>query len=339
MREYKLAIVGASSVVGEITGKVLEEYNLPISEYRFFDVKELSGQVVSFQGREHEIEELSEESFKESFDYAIFVSNQEVSKKYIPIAVEHKCVCIDRSGYYSMTKGIPLVVPEVNMDDADLNEGIIACPCSTAIEAAVALCHLDRVYRIKRAVCSTYQAVSDAGVGGIQDLDSGIEHYVRNSKHELKSFKYEIFNNIIPQIGEFLEDRYTRAERTMIDETKKVLKRSNIPLTVTSVRVPVFNSNCMSINVEFEKEYEINGLIEVLDNAPGIIVRDDINRCIYPMPIDTNNHDKVFVGRIRRDYSVKSGVNLWVACDNTRKGAASNIVQILDGLIGKAKKL
>ena len=237
-----------------------------------------------------------------------------------------------------MNKGVPLVVPEVNMDDAEQNEGIIANPNCSTIQAVVALSPLDRAYRIKRIVYSTYQAVSGAGLGGIQDLESAIENYVANTKHELKKFPYEIFNNCLPHIDDFEDDKYTKEEHKMINETRKILKRSSLPITATTVRVPVFNSHCESINIEFEKEFEINDLVETLRAAPGIIVKDDIEHNIYPMPIDTNNQNKVYVGRIRRDYSVKSGVNLWVVADNTRKGAGANAVQILEGLLKKQQR-
>lgn len=338
MQRYKLALIGATGVVGEIARKVLEEHNLPISEYKFFASSKSAGKVISFEGREYEINELTEESFNEGFDYAIFTCGKDISEKYIPYAVENKCICIDGSGFYSMSKGIPLVVPEVNLDDIDQNEGIIACPSSTSVEGAIVLSTLDRAYRIKRAVYSTYQGVSYEGISGIHDLESAIEHYTVNSEHELKKFPYEIFNNCIPQVGEFLVDRYTSEEERLINETKKLLKKSNIQITATSAFIPVFNSDCMSINIEFEKDFEINGLIEELEKAEGIIVRDDITRNIYPMPMDTNNQNNVFVGRIRRDYSVKSGINLWTTCDNLRKGLAINIVKILEGLITKKNR-
>ena len=319
MYKYKLAIIGVVGVIGETIRKELEEHNLLISEYRFFDTKEQSGKIITFLGKEYEIEELTEGTFNEQFDYAIFNCESDISSKFIPIAIEHKCICIDTSNIYRMTKGIPLVVSEVNMDDVEHNEGVIACPCSIATETSIILSPLDRAYRIKRAVISTYQAVSDTELNNIRN--------------------YEISNNCIPQIGEFLEDRYTTEERQIIDETRKVLKKSNIPITATSVLVPVFNSHSMSINVEFEKEFEINGLIEVLEEADGVIVRDDIERSIYPMPIDMGKQDNVFVGRIRRDYSVKSGINLWSSCDSLNKGVASNIVQILEHVISKRNRI
>ena len=333
MHKLKLALVGTTGVVGRITRKVLEEYNLPIKEYKFFASSKSAGKKIVFNGTEHTVQELTENSFDDGFDYAIFTAGSKVSEKFIPIANEKNCTCIDNSSFYRMTKGVPLVVPEVNMEDAEQNEGIIANPNCSTIQAVVVLSPLDKKYRIKRVVYSTYQAVSGAGLAGIQDLESAIENYVANTKHELKKFPYEIFNNCIPHIDDFEDDRYTKEEHKMINETRKILKRSNLPITATTVRVPVFNSHCESINVEFEKDFEINDLIETLKESPGIVVKDDINNKVYPMPIDTNNQDKVYVGRIRRDYSVKSGVNIWVVADNTRKGAGSNAVQILDGLL------
>lgn len=335
MRDIRLALVGSTGVVGEITRKVLEEKNLPISEYKLFASSKSAGKIINFMGKEYEVQELTESSFDEGFDYAIFTAGSKVSEKYMPIAVEHGCTCIDNSSFYRMNKGIPLVVPEVNMDDAERNEGIIANPNCSTIQAVVVLSPLDRAYKIKRIVYSTYQAVSGAGLAGIQDLDGGLNRYLSKTKYELKKFPYDIFNNCIPHIDDFEEDRYTKEEHKMINETRKILKKSTLPITATTVRVPVFNSHCESINVEFEKDYEINDLIETLQLAPGIVVKDDISRNIYPMPIDTNNQNNVFVGRIRRDYSVKSGVNLWVVADNTRKGAGANAVQILEGLLKK----
>lgn len=338
MSKYKLALVGATGVVGRITRKVLEEHNLPISKYKFFSSSKSAGTNIVFNNENYIVEELNEHSFEEGFDYAIFTAGSNVSEKYIPIARNNNCVVIDNSSFYRMNKGVPLVVPEVNMEDALLNEGVIANPNCSTIQAVVALSPLDKKYRIKRVIYSTYQAVSGAGIGGIQDLESAIENYVANSKHELKKFPYEIFNNCLPHIDDFEDDRYTKEEHKMINETRKILKRSNLPITATTVRVPIFNSHSESINIEFEKEFEINDLIDTLRSAPGIVVKDDISNNIYPMPIDTNNQDKVYVGRIRRDYSVKSGVNLWVVADNTRKGAGSNAVQILEGLINNRNK-
>ena len=339
MNKYRVALVGTTGVVGRITRKVLEEHNLPISEYKLFSSSKSAGSKIVFDGREYVVEELNEHSFDNNkFDYAIFTAGGKVSEKYAPLATQNKCTVIDNSSFFRMNKDVPLIVPEVNIDDIDNTNGIIANPNCSTIQAVVALSPLDKKYKIKRIVYSTYQAVSGAGLGGIQDLESGIENYVGNTKHELKKFPYEIFNNCIPQIDDFVDDRYTKEEHKMIDETRKILKKPNLPITATTVRVPVFNSHAESINIEFENDFEINDLIDTLKCAPGIVVKDDITNNIYPMQIDTNNQDKVFVGRIRRDYSVKSGINLWVVADNTRKGAGSNAVQILEYLVNRNSK-
>ena len=333
MKKYKLALVGCTGVVGRIVRNVLEEKNLPIGEYKFFASSKSAGSTLIFNNEKYIVQELTEQSFDEGFDYAIFTAGAKVSEKYAQIAKTNKCTIIDNSSFFRMCKDVPLIVPEVNMEEAERNNGIIANPNCSTIQAVVPLSPLDKKYKIKRIVYSTYQAVSGAGLKGIQDLESGIENYIGNTKYELRKFPYDIFNNCIPHIDDFTDDRYTKEEHKMIDETRKILKRPNLPITATTVRVPVFNSHSESINVEFEKDFEINDLIETLKEADGIIVKDDINNNIYPMPIDSNNQDKVLVGRIRRDYSVKSGINMWVVADNTRKGAASNAVQILEKLI------
>ena len=338
MKKYKLALVGATGVVGRITRKVLEEKQLPISEYKFFSSKKSAGSKIVFDAIQYIVEELTEHSFDEKFDYAIFTAGSKVSEIYAPIATQNKCTVIDNSSFYRMNKDVPLIVPEVNFEEAENNKGIIANPNCSTIQAVVALSPLDKKYNIKRIVYSTYQAVSGAGIGGIQDLESGIENYVCNSRYTLKKFPYKIFNNCIPHIDDFTPDGYTKEEHKMINETRKILNKPDLPITATTVRVPVFNSHSESINVEFEKDFDLEELIQILKKAPGVVVLDDIKNNIYPMTINSNDHDEVYVGRIRRDYSVKYGVNLWVVADNTRKGAASNAVQILEKLIENKSK-
>lgn len=333
MKKYKLALVGATGVVGRITRKVLEEKELPISEYKFFSSSKSAGSKIVFDGTQYTVDELTEHSFDEKFDYAIFTAGSKVSEIYAPIAVQNKCTVIDNSSFYRMNKDVPLIVPEVNFEEAENNKGIIANPNCSTIQAVVALSPLDKKYNIKRIVYSTYQAVSGAGIGGIQDLESGIENYVCNSRYTLKKFPYKIFNNCIPHIDDFTPDGYTKEEHKMINETRKILNKLDLPITATTVRVPVFNSHSESINVEFEKDFDLEELVKILKEAPGIVVLDDVKNNIYPMAINSNDHDEVYVGRIRRDYSVKYGINLWVVADNTRKGAASNAVQILERLI------
>lgn len=334
MKDYKLAIVGATGVVGQTALKVLEEKKLPIHEYVFFSSYRSSGKKIEFMGKEYVVRELKEDSFDEGFDFAIFSAGSDTSKKYSPIAVSKGCIVIDNSSAFRMDKNVPLVVPEVNKDEIFKNKGIIANPNCSTIQAVVALKPLDDKYTIKRIVYSTYQAVSGAGSKGIHDLENGISSYSNNNEtYELEKFPYPIFNNCLPHIDVFLDNGYTKEEEKMINETRKILGKPNLKITATTVRVPVFNSHSESINIEFEKKVDIDDVINTLKKAPGIIIQDNKNTNEYPLSSFVTGKDEVFVGRIRRDYSVESGINIWVVADNIRKGAATNAVQILENLI------
>lgn len=323
-KRINLAVVGATGLVGRMVIKVLEEKNLPISNYLFFASKKSSGSKISLLNKEYTVRELNEHSFDSKIDYAIFCAGGEISKKYCPIAVSKGTVVIDNSSAFRMDKNVPLIVPEVNKEDIFLHNGIIANPNCSTIQAMVALKPLNDKYNIKRIVYSTYQAVSGAGQEGINDLNNTL-----NGK-ENKKFPYKIANNCIPHIDSFLENGYTKEEMKMINETKKILHNNKLKITATTVRVPVLNSHSESINVEFKKEIDINEIKELLNSSPGIILEDDINNNIYPLAQNASGSDMVYIGRIRRDYSVKNGINMWVVADNIRKGAASNAVQILE---------
>lgn len=328
MKHYKLAIVGATGVVGSTALKVLEEKKLPISEYVLFASCKSAGKKVNFMNKEYVIKELNENSFDEGFDFAIFSAGGETAKKYAPIAASKGCIVVDNSSAFRMDPNVPLVVPEVNKEEIANNKGIIANPNCSTIQAVLPLKALDDKYKIKRIVYSTYQAVSGAGQKGLNDLENG-----RKGINKLEKFPYPIYNNCLPQIDVFTENGYTKEELKMINETRKILNNPDLKITATTVRVPVENSHSESINVEFEKSFELPELIETLKNFEGIIVKDDINSEIYPLATTATGHDDVFVGRIRRDFSIESGVNLWVVADNIRKGAASNAIQIVEKLI------
>lgn len=329
MNNYKIALVGATGLVGRTAIKVLEEKNLPISEYVFFASEKSAGSKINFLGKEYIVKELNENSFDEGFDYAIFCAGGEVSKKYVPLAVSKGIIAIDNSSAFRMNKDVPLVVPEVNPEDINWNNGIIANPNCSTIQAVVALKPLDDKYKIKRIVYSTYQAVSGAGQKGIEDLENTLNGL------DNKKFPHKIANNCLPHIDVFMENGYTKEEMKMIDETKKILHNDNLKVTATTVRVPVMNSHSESINIEFEKDFDIEELKELLKNSPGIILEDDPSNNIYPLAESATGKDDVFVGRIRRDYSVANGINIWVVADNIRKGAATNAVQILEKLLVK----
>ncbi len=332
MKKYKIAIVGATGLVGISVLKVLEEKKLPIEKYSLFSSKKSAGKSISFFEKDYIVEELTETSFDEGYDFAIFAAGGETSAKYAPIATQKGCIVIDNSSYFRMHEDVPLIVPEVNFNDIYSNKGIIANPNCSTIQAMLPLKALDNQYGIKRIVYSTYQAVSGAGKDALSDLEN-----IDNSK-PLKKFPHPIYNNCLPHIDSFTENGYTKEEMKMINETRKILHKPDLKITATTVRIPVTNSHSESINVEFENNFEMNDLIETLKNFPNIILVDDQNLNLYPMPINATGHDEVFVGRIRRDFSVESGVNLWVVADNIRKGAASNAVQILEKLIAEGGK-
>jgi len=355
MKKYRLAIVGATGLVGRTVLKILEEKNLPISEYVLFASSKSSGKKIKFMDEEYIIHALKENSFDSGFDFAVFSAGGETSKKYAPIASSKGCIVIDNSSSFRMDPNVPLIVPEVNPEEIKNHNGIIANPNCSTIQAVVALKPLDDKYRIKRIVYSTYQAVSGAGRNGVIDLENGLKNYLTNKAYLdadtsekisnddiykednefgyiLSKFPYPIFSNCLPHIDVFLENGYTKEEEKMINETRKILKRPNLKITATTVRVPVFNSHSESINIEFENNFDLKDVVETLKNAKGLIVKDDVSNNLYPLAIDCSGKDEVFVGRIRRDNSVPYGINLWVVADNIRKGAATNAIQIVENL-------
>lgn len=321
-----VAIVGTTGVVGEMFLRVLEEKNLKIDNYTLFASKRSKGKKVNFMQKEYIIKELTEDSFKdEHFDYALFSAGASTSEKYAKIAAQSGCIVIDNSSYFRMDKTVPLIVPQVNMDDAYDNFNIIANPNCSTIQAVLPLKVLDDKYKIKRIIYSTYQAVSGAGKKGIDDL----------LYNKAEKFPYPIVNNCIPHIDKFEENGYTKEEIKMIEETRKILKKPKLPITATCVRVPVLNCHCESINVELEYNFKIDDIRSDLNNSEGIIVMDDPQRQIYPINTFVSGTDEVYIGRIRRDYTVENGINFWCVADNIRKGAASNAVEILEKLLEK----
>jgi len=329
MKKYKLALVGATGLVGKTAIKVLEEKKLPISEYVFFASKRSAGTKVKIFDKEYKVRELTEESFNEGFDFAIFSAGGDTARKYAPIAASKGCIVVDNSSAFRMEKDVPLVVPEVNSEDIKHNKGIIANPNCSTIQAVVALKPLDDKYKIKRIVYSTYQAVSGAGQKGLDDLENTLKGL------QPKQFPYIIANNCLPHIDVFTENGYTKEEIKMINETRKILHREDLKITATTVRVPVQNSHSESINIEFENNFDLEELKNLLKNSPGIILEDDVQNNIYPLATNSTGHDEVYVGRIRRDESVEYGINMWVVADNIRKGAASNAIQIVEKIINE----
>lgn len=316
--KVNVAVVGATGLVGSMMLKVLSEKNFPIDKLYLFSSKKSAGSEVEYCGKKYTVEELNENSFEgKDIKIALFSAGGSVSEKYAPIAAKAGVTVIDNSSHFRMNPDVPLVVPEINPEDIKTNKGIIANPNCSTIQSVLPLKPIHDKYKIKRVIYSTYQSVSGSGVKGISDLEEGTQ----------LAYKDPIRNNCIPQIDVFMDNGYTKEEMKMIDETKKIL-HDDIRVTATTVRVPVKTSHSVSINVETEKPFEIEDVKKIIADYPGMDLQDDIENEIYPMAITSAGKNEVFVGRIRRDFTVDNGLNLWCCADNIRKGAATNAVQI-----------
>lgn len=330
--KFNVAIVGSTGMVGRKFIEVLEERNFPVERLYLFASKRSACTSMVFKGQNITVEELKEDNIKnKSIDFALFSAGGDVSLEYAPIFAKYKAIVIDNSSAWRMNPEVPLVVPEVNPEDINWNKGIIANPNCSTIQAVVALKPLYDRYGIKRIIYSTYQAVSGAGLGGYTDLKEGL------NGASPKKFPHPIANNILPHIDVFTENGYTKEELKMINETMKILHDNSLKITATTVRVPVYYGHSESINVELKREFNIEDIFELYKNSKGIILKDDVKNLVYPMPVDAEGTDEVYVGRIRRDFSVDKGLNLWVVADNIRKGAASNAVQIAEYIVNERK--
>ena len=333
MKKFNVAVVGATGMVGGKFLEVLEERNLPVENYYLFASAKSAGKKIDFAGKEHTVIELTSRNVSAldgKIDFALFSAGAGVSKEFAPLFVKAGAIVVDNSSQWRMYDDVPLVVPEVNPEDVKWNKGIIANPNCSTIQAVVALKPLKDRFGIKRIVYSTYQAVSGAGVAGFNDLKDGINGVPP------KKFPRPIAFNMLPHIDVFMDDGYTKEEWKMIVETRKILHDSSLRVTATTVRVPVFYGHSESINVEFVQKCTRDDVVNALEKFEGIVVMDDTKHNVYPTPLDAENRDEVFVGRIRLDDSVESGANLWVVADNIRKGAATNAVQIVELLIKNA---
>lgn len=328
MRRVNLAIVGATGMVGRTFIQVLEGRKFPVNDIYFFASSRSKGETITFNGKDYLVEALTEESFlNKGIDIALFSAGGEISKHYAPIARDSGIVVIDNSSAWRMDPDVPLVVPEVNPQDVFKHQGIIANPNCSTIQSVLPLKALQDAFKIKRIVYSTYQAVTGSGMGGLNDLENGLKGEAPNK------YPHPIAFNCIPHIDVFLENGYTKEEQKMIDETKKILGLPKLKVTATAVRVPVRHGHSVAINLEFEKPFALETVYKVLNEQAGVVLVDDVNHHLYPMPIHAEGTDEVYVGRVRRDFSLDNGLNLWVVADNIRKGAATNTVQIAELLI------
>jgi aspartate-semialdehyde dehydrogenase len=336
MKEYTVAVAGATGAVGNEMITTLEQRKFPVKKLKLLASSRSVGKTIPFRGEEIEVEELTENSFK-GVDIGLFSPGGSVSLKFAPIAAASGCVVIDNTSAFRMEKDIPLVVPEVNEHAIKdyKKRGIIANPNCSTIQMVVVLKPLHDAAKIKRVVVSTYQAVSGTGKKAIHELEQQILAIYGNKKIETNVYPYQIAFNCLPQIDSFIENGYTKEEMKMVNETKKILEDDSIAVTATTVRVPVFYGHSESVNVEFEKAITPDEARKILSKAPGVKVIDDPSKKLYPLAIDAAGKDDTFVGRIRTDESIPHGLNMWIVADNIRKGAALNAVQIAEVLIKK----
>ncbi|MCA9270454.1 MAG: aspartate-semialdehyde dehydrogenase, partial [Planctomycetales bacterium] len=312
-----IALVGATGAVGRIVRQLLEERDFPYQKITFLASQRSAGSQLTFKGEQHKVELLRPEAF-DDIDLAIASTPDEVAAEFVPWAVERGCVVVDESGYWRMQEHVPLVIPEVNPDDVHKHQGIIASPNCSTTQMALALKPLHDAARVKRVVVSTYQATSGAGVGGQHDLIAGSRASLAGEAYRYGTFKHPIAFNLIPQIGSMKQQGYTSEELKMVFETRKILGDDSIEICPTCVRVPVSNCHSESILVETERKVTAAEARELFSAFPGLTVVDDLAAGVYPMPMDCDNRDDVFVGRIREDISSPNGLAFWCVSDNLR---------------------
>ena len=327
MKSYNVAVVGATGMVGQKMLQVLEEMKFPVNNLYPMASARSKGKTVKYGGKEYVVEELCDEAFDKDIDIALFSAGGSTSDRFAPAAAKRGVIVIDNSSAWRMDPEVPLVVPEVNPEDLRGHKNIIANPNCSTIQAMVALKPIYDKYGIDRIVYSTYQAVSGSGVKGYKDLEEGVKGA------ENQFYPHPIAYNCLPHIDDFLDNGYTKEEMKMVNETHKIMHDDNIRVTATTVRVPVYYGHSESINVETKKPFEIEDVKALFKDAPGCVLRDDPANNVYPLAREAEGTNDVYIGRIRRDFSIDNGINFWCVADNIRKGAAANAVQIAFALI------
>jgi aspartate-semialdehyde dehydrogenase len=324
----RIAVVGATGLVGTKMLEVLAERNFPVTELIPVASERSVGKQIEFKGKKYVVHSM-EQAIAARPQVALFSAGGNTSLEWAPKFAEQGITVIDNSSAWRMDPAKKLVVPEVNAHVLEKTDKIIANPNCSTIQMVVVLNPLHKKYKIRRVVVSTYQSVTGTGVKAVDQL---MNERKNGSSHEM-AYKYKIDLNVIPQIDVFLDNGYTKEEMKMVNETKKIMGDNSISLTATTVRIPVMGGHSESVNIEFENEFEIGAVFELIKNTDGVILQDDIKNQIYPMPMNAHNKDEVFVGRIRRDESQPKTLNLWIVADNLRKGAATNAVQIAEYLV------
>ncbi len=334
MRNFNVAVVGATGLVGGEMMKILEERNFPVKELKLLASERSLGKELKFKGKDCPVEVLDENSF-EGVEIGLFSAGGSISEKFAPIAAKAGCVVIDNTSAFRMDPECPLVVPEVNPDAISLykNKRIIANPNCSTIQMVVALKPIHDVAGIKRIVVSTYQAVSGTGKNAVEELVNQTRALLTMKDPQIEVYPHRIAFNCLPHIDVFLDNGYTKEEMKMVNETQKIMGDPSIAVTATTVRVPVFYGHSEAVNIETKRKISAVEARAILAQAPGVTVLDNPEEVIYPLPSDAAGRDDTFVGRIREDESIPNGLNLWVVSDNIRKGAALNTIQIAEILV------
>ena len=329
---HVVAVVGATGAVGQTTLKLLEERNFPVRDIRLFASARSIGKKLTFKGESIPVEVVSADSF-EGIDFAFFSAGGTQSKEFAPHAIKAGAVVIDKSSAFRMEPTVPLVVPEINGAAARKHQGIVSCPNCTTIVTVMPLKPLHDAGKLRRVVATSFQAVSGAGVGGVEELRSQTMAWSKGEQLTAKFFQHQIAFNVIPHIDKFGEGGYTGEEMKLVNEVRKILDAPDLAISPTTVRVPVFTAHSISVNAETERHLTAAQARAAFDRFPGLRVYDDPAQNKYPMPILVEGQDDCFVGRIREDISTANGINFWVVGDQLRKGAALNGIQIAELLI------
>ncbi len=332
IEDMKVAVVGATGLVGTVMLEVLAERNFPVTELLPVASERSVGKPIQFKGKTYQVTSMADAVAAQP-DIAIFSAGGATSKEWAPRFAAVGTTVVDNSSAWRMEPGIKLVVPEVNAHVLTPDDKIIANPNCSTIQMVVALNPLHRQFCIQRLVISTYQSITGTGVKAVKQYQ--LEQNGFTPAPDEMAYKYPIFENCLPHIDAFLENGYTKEEMKMVNETRKIMGEPSMRITATTVRVPVLGGHSESVNVEFEKPFTLDQVRELLATAPGVVVVDDVDNFQYPMPLFSRHKDEVFVGRIRRDESTENGLNLWIVADNLRKGAATNAVQIAEYLAKK----
>ena len=332
-REYTVAVVGATGLVGQTMCAVLEERRFPIKQLRLLASARSADSVVRWSGQDIVVEETRDSSF-EGVDLVLISTGTDVSRRFSPVAVEAGAVVVDNSAAFRLEDWVPLVVPEVNPDDVALHKGIIANPNCSTIQMVVALNPIHKVNPIKRIVVDTYQSVSGTGKEAVDELRQQVDLVARGRAGEItpKVYPYQIAFNLFPHIDVWMDDGSCREEWKMVRETKKIMHLPDVRMVATTARVPVFFAHSEAVHVELSEPMTPDEARELLSKAPGVVVQDDVRANLYPTPLPAQGHDEVFVGRIRKNDVFDNGLSMWVVADNIRKGAATNAVQVAEVL-------